>query len=156
MDHNRAAAGLNEQAYFELLMANNTKLIEANIATYLEPLVAGYPGTEFYLFYPPYSFAEDYAHAELSAVSLAYKQLLRSKIEALAARHPNVRIFDFQNDVAQRRNIDGYWDLLHYVHQEANRIDRYMATHDGYPTNPALLQPETILQIGDPFAGCGS
>jgi hypothetical protein len=156
MDYNRASAGLTEQAYFELLIDINTKRIETNIAAYIEPLVAAYPATAFYLFYPPYSFAEDYAHAQLSPVTLAYKRLLRSKIAALAARHPNVKIFDFQNDVAQRRNIDGYWDLLHYVHREADRIDRYMATHDDYPTDPSLLQPETILQIGDPFAACGN
>jgi hypothetical protein len=156
MDYNRASAGLTEQAYLELLIDIDTTRIETNIATYVEPLVAAYPATVFYLFYPPYSFAEDYAHAQLMPISLAYKRLLRSKIEALAARHSNVRIFDFQNDVVQRRNIDGYWDLLHYVHEEANRIDRYMAAHDNYPTNPSLLQPETILQTGDPFAACGN
>jgi hypothetical protein len=154
MSHNRLLAGLTQQAYFALVIDINTKLIDANIASYVEPVVTAHPATEFYLFYPPYSFAEDYANAELSPVTLTLKRLLRSKIEALASRHANIRIFDFQNDVAQRLNINGYWDLLHYLYEENNHISRYMATHESYPTDPSLLQPETILRMGDPFAAC--
>ena len=78
----------------------------------IESIVKNHPETEFFFFYPPYSFVwwdNIYRDGDLDA----YIRNMGTVAERLTA-YPNVRFYDFLEDRDTVTNLDNYMDVLHF------------------------------------------
>lgn len=103
---------LSKDAYF--------KAAEANLNTYLLPLITAYPDVEFVFFLPPYSMI--YWEGEMKvghrdAIIEMYRYALKQLLQ-----YENVRVFDFQTIEPLVSNLWNYKDSQHYNW----RVNSYM------------------------------
>ena len=86
--------------------------VRANFDQYVRPFLEGYPGTEFYFFFPPYSTLQWYIMRQdghLDAVLRTMEQLAE-----LALPYPNARLHDFSANLAWIEDFNLYADYSHY------------------------------------------
>lgn len=122
---------------------HDARLLAGNARTHLVPLLAGHPGTAFWVILPPYSallWADNLRKGVLED-ALAFR---RSFFEA-ACHFPNVRIFDFQADEVVT-DLDQYRDVVHYGAGVSERILGQMAAGQGILTPESLEESERRLR----------
>jgi hypothetical protein len=93
--------------------ARNLEGMRASFDANLLPIVAGNPGTEFDIVWPPYSILVwlDFAQRDQLETTLAFKRYVH---EALR-NYPNARLYDLQGEESVTHDLDRYTDLYHFA-----------------------------------------
>lgn len=105
------------------LTALRKRNVEENFRQYVEPLVAGNPGTQFFFIIPPETYLANKSRRDIVAFAIEY-------FVTELARYPNARIYGFTND-AFNADLRLYTDLNH-SHIEVARYMIQELAHDGH------------------------
>ena len=115
--------------------------VEENLQKNILPYIEAHPGTEFYIFYPPYSilFWNDVTREkELEAVI--------GRLEYMTERllnYENVHVFNFLGEEEIICNLNNYADYMHYH----KNVCRYIT--ECFATGENELHPENYGQAFD-------
>ena len=120
----------------------------------IEPIVAAYPQTTFYLFIPPYSSAEFFRLGENAPGVLEALEPFAVALMELAVRHKNVRLYDFRTQWSIVTDLDLFKDGLHYSPEVNDLMASYMAAHDALPPDGQFLLRAAGLMKSNVFSQC--
>ena len=86
------------------------------------PLFEKYPDVRFELFLPPNSILYFVQHMSMGASDFQRWLAFRNFIGDTAERYPNVRVHDFQSQLALMTDLSQYRDLLHFHPSQLDRM----------------------------------
>ena len=115
-----------------LLSEEDRQRIRLNVTKNVAKLANAHPDTEFYYFFPPYSY---YFWDALERTSQLRSVTETQKIACEILLHcPNVHVFDFSDKTEITTNLDNYTDTLHYGGWINSEILKWIAAGDGQLT----------------------
>lgn len=119
----------------------HAEIARQNLEAHLIPFIEAHPGTQFDIFFPPYSAAE--WSTMQSKGTLEAMLTLRGVCYDALSGYDNVRVYDFSAREEWVLNLDNYKDTLHYGQWINDAITECIAAGDGLVRSRGQLDAAT-------------